>query len=84
MNISLNSQLLQLPEESLPKVQGLLPPEHLVSKEKPQGGYVGTAPGNVNNLWSSPLLLITLHSQSFQLMTNHIQQAEIQYKINFK
>ena len=65
MNIALDSEPLQLVEEGVAKVQGLLSPQHLVAQDESEAGYAGTGPGNVDNLRPITLLLITLHCQPF-------------------
>ena len=46
VDVTLDGEPGQLPEEALAEVQRLLPPEHLVPEQQPQGGDVGTGSGN--------------------------------------
>ena len=46
VDIALDGEPVQLAEEALAEVQRLLPPEHLVPEQQPQGGDVGTGSGN--------------------------------------
>ena len=46
VDVTLDGEPGQLPEEALAEVQRLLSPEHLVPEKQPQGGDVGTGSGN--------------------------------------
>ena len=46
VDVTLDCEPGQLPEEALAEVQRLLSPEHLVPEQQPQGGDVGTGSGN--------------------------------------
>ena len=45
VDIALDGEPGQLPEEALTEVQRLLAPQHLVTQQQPQRGDVGTGPG---------------------------------------
>ena len=45
VDVTLDCEPGQLPKEALAEVKCLLSPEHLVPKQQPQGGDVGTGPG---------------------------------------
>ena len=44
VDITLDGEPVQLAEEALAEVQGLLPSQNLVSQQQPQRGDVGTVP----------------------------------------
>ena len=44
VDVALDGEPGQLPEEALAEVKSLLPPEHLVTQQQPQRGDVRTRP----------------------------------------
>ena len=75
VHISLHSESLELPEESLAKVERHLPAQDLVPEQDAETDDIGAVAGEVDYLAAVALLLVTLDSEPLQPRSHHHQQA---------